>query len=59
MRKLNLLLIIAFSLLVNSCKEVEDNLVDAGEGNQPAPIIETYGQSRVVGFVKDKSDMPL
>lgn len=54
-----ILFLFLFLLALNSCKKDEGDIVSPGDEFTPKIITETYGNAKLVGFVKDKSGNPL
>ncbi len=54
-----ILFLFLFLLAINSCKKDEGDIVSPGDEFTPKIITETYGNAKLVGFVKDKSGIPL
>jgi len=54
-----ILFLFLFLIAINSCKEDEGDVVSPGDEYTPKVITETYGNAKLVGFVKDKSGNPL
>ena len=53
------ILLLLLLLIIISCKKDENDIVSPSDKYTPKIVVETYGNGKLVGFVKDKSGNPL